>query len=283
MNLIIFIIFIAIILLCYLIAKKKNLNPQIWILLGMGFSVLALITILFIKPRPTIYSDSSVKKNGLNPVLFLLLLLLAGIMLGGQIGLIIERIDELSPQQNLNSSVSSKIEAPEIVKKEETPTSPTIILSKNQIAFVRAIESVEEEYNAAPNELKKSAIRTKRGKLIRSALNGDLRISGWIGKLMLMKTNSEGKAFIEIQLENTNITIKTWNNAISDLLDNTLIPQESRLYSEISELLIGERVVISGIFLPSDKYDFVREASLTESGSMSSPEFVFKFDAVRKY
>lgn len=163
------------------------------------------------------------------------------------------------------------------------PKEQEIKIPENQKAFVEAVESVQSEYDQAPNELKKSAIRTKRGKLIKFALNNHRDISGWVGSISDMQTNSEGKAVFAIKLEGTSIELQTWNNIISDSFDETLIAQDSNLYAIISELKKGDRVVVNGTFLPSPKSDFVKESSLTESSSMAEPEFIFRFDSVKLY
>ena len=153
---------------------------------------------------------------------------------------------------------------------------------QEQEEFVETVESFYKPYDAAPNELKKSSLRVKR----RSALSKILpnrEISEWVGTLKVMKTNSEGKAYITIKLEGSrSIEVKTWNNMLSDISDNTLIPNGSRLYTQIAELEEGATVMFSGRFL-SSKEDFLREASLTERGSMTAPEFIMKFSDVEEY
>ena len=74
--------------------------------------------------------------------------------------------------------------------------------------------------------------------------------------------------------------IKTWNNALSDIFDETLIENGSELYNAIADLSKGDKVVFSGTFA-SDERDFIREASVTERGSMTDPEFILKFSDVR--
>ena len=185
-----------------------------------------------------------------------------------------------------NSNQESSSTSVQRIPTETSETQPqrqSIPLPKKQIAFIAAIQSVKGEYEAAPNELKKSAVRTKRGKLIQQALGNSRNISDWVGILTDMQTNSDGKAIIEIQLEGTDIKVKTWNNSMSDIFDNTLIPQASRLYSAIAEMSKGQRVVFSGSFLSSDKGDYAEEASMTEAGSMSDPEFIFNFKSIRRY
>jgi len=155
------------------------------------------------------------------------------------------------------------------------------VAPRTQVAFARAVESVKSEYAAAPNELRKSAVRTRRGALIRSALGGSRAVTSWVGRLRRMQTNSEGRAMIVVELDGTNGTIETWNNALSDMMDNTLIPQSSPVYSALSDMAVGQTVLFSGSFL-RDERDYAREASMTEAGSMSSPNFILRFRSVRR-
>jgi len=168
-------------------------------------------------------------------------------------------------------------------QKQDQQVQQPIPLPDKETAFIQAIQSAKAAYKEAPNELIKSAIRTQRGKLIQKALGGSRNVSDWIGVLNDMETSSEGKAILEIKLEGTDIQVGTWNNTLSDMFDNTLIPQESPVYFAASQLKEGDRVIFSGTFLPSDGNDYVKESSLTESGSMSRPEFIFKFKAIKAY
>lgn len=149
-------------------------------------------------------------------------------------------------------------------------------------AFIEAVESMEDPYDEAPNELKKSAIRTKRGQLIKKALSESRNFKDWWGTLVDMQTTGDGKAFIKIRPDGTSqIMIMTWNNELSDIGDRTLISQKSSLFSVLSELSEGDDVVFSGTFIRSDENDFVKEGSMTESGSMDEPEFIARFSSIK--
>lgn len=156
-----------------------------------------------------------------------------------------------------------------------------IILPASQVKFIEKVEFFYSLYREAPNELKKSALRTQRKQVISNLLS-NRKVSGWIGTLEDMQTNSEGKAFIEIKLEGAkSITIKTWNNLLSDVFDNTLIENGTELYNAISNLTEGDLIIFNGTFI-SDDSDYIKEASITERGSMTDPEFIMKFTNVKK-
>ena len=77
----------------------------------------------------------------------------------------------------------------------------------------------------------------------------------------------------------SDISVKTWNNSLSDISDGTLIEPSSQLFAVASQLHKGQLVRFSGS-LREDKTDCVRDSSLTLDGSISEPEFIFKFQSI---
>jgi hypothetical protein len=73
--------------------------------------------------------------------------------------------------------------------------------------------------------------------------------------------------------------VQTWNNALSDIEDDTLIDPKSALFAKASALSVGQEVTFSGAFRPYTT-DCIREGSLTLSGSITEPEFIFRFSDV---
>ncbi|MNF12751.1 hypothetical protein D3C80_2143530 [compost metagenome] len=64
-------------------------------------------------------------------------------------------------------------------------------------------------------------------------------------------------------------------------MDGTLIDKGTPLYSALLTMSVGDAVTVSGGFLPSEE-DGVKETSLTIRGSMSDPEFLFRFNDISK-
>lgn len=151
----------------------------------------------------------------------------------------------------------------------EEPITPT-----DQNEFTRIVLTNKARYDAGSNELQKSLTRRDRKRAL-SGLLPSLKVNDWMGKLVKMGTTSDGKAYIAVEVA-SNIHLKTWNNALSDISSKTLFDQDTNIYRFISGLREGQSVQFSGSFLPSDK-DFLEEASVTEHGSMTSPEFIFRF------
>jgi hypothetical protein len=154
-------------------------------------------------------------------------------------------------------------------------------MPEEQRQFVTIVGSYEPQYKAAANELQKSALRTKRkSDLEKSSISKD--VSGWVGVLSGLETTSDGKAIITVQLQNSPITLKTWNNGFSDSGHGTLISHGSGMYDKLSKFKEGDFVRFSGSLFLDDK-DYFRELSMTEEGSMTEPEFLFKFAEINAY
>jgi hypothetical protein len=175
-----------------------------------------------------------------------------------------------------NSATNSQSTGPS-PSFSSVPSAP-LPMPAAESALIAAVAQARGGYNDGMNELQKSAVRTRRVDLIRSALGDSLDVLNWSGTLDSMNTNGEGKAVLSIKIDE-NINISTWNNALSDIASNTLIPQTSRLYQVASTMSPGQRVYFSGSFIASPK-DFILEKSVTERGSMNSPDFLFRFSSI---
>jgi len=153
-------------------------------------------------------------------------------------------------------------------------------LSERQARFLTAVEAFPKRFENASNELQQSALRDERRSAIKDALDGRREVDGWIGTIKRLQTNSEGRAILVVSIS-PHIDLVTWNNAISDLIDSTLIDKGTPLFNALSNMSIGDKVFVSGIFLSSDD-DWIRENSITLRGSMMNPEFLFRFHEVIK-
>lgn len=85
---------------------------------------------------------------------------------------------------------------------------------------------------------------------------------------------------LEISLADS-IRVETWNNDLSDAASHTLIDPTSPLFVALSQMRQHDQVIFSGMFFPSD-VDCVEEHSISLGGSMTDPEFVFRFQSVRQ-
>lgn len=171
-----------------------------------------------------------------------------------------------SPNKNTSNSSEEK----NTVVKSEIPT--------EESNFVGVITGYTNKFSDAKNELQQSTLRDSRKIQIANSLQSR-SVSGWIGKINHIETNSEGKGVLSVSLS-PDVVIKTWNNALSDITTNTLIEKGSPVYSELINLSPGQKIEFSGRFYESDT-DYITETSVTINGSMRSPEFLFKFTSIK--
>jgi hypothetical protein len=148
----------------------------------------------------------------------------------------------------------------------------------DQDNFAQLVTKNAKLFEQAKNELQESSLRRTRKKELAAALI-DRSVTDWIGKIESLETNSDGKAMVSLSIGD-NIEIKTWNNALSDYADNTLIDESSPVYESLFNLTKGQRVKFSGTFLSSTT-DHISETSLTIDGSMKRPEFLFRFATIK--
>ena len=162
---------------------------------------------------------------------------------------------------------------PEAVQEPEMPPS--------QRQFCEAITAGRQEYDAArrsgANELKLSKLRSSRTAAVLAAVPGGT-VKDWVATVETLQTNGEGKAVFVVQLP-CDVKLGTWNNALSDIADNSLIPQSSPLFDAIAELNTGTKLRVSGKLAAGD-VDGFREASMTELGSMTDPVYILRFSGI---
>ncbi|HOD53513.1 MAG TPA: hypothetical protein PKJ08_03190 [Candidatus Cloacimonadota bacterium] len=169
---------------------------------------------------------------------------------------------DANPSNSDNIQTQSKYEIPQL-----------------QSDFVKIYVKYSSDYNEAINELQKSLLRTKRSKEVSILFSNSKKAENWIGTIVSLSTNTEGKAALEIELLNTDIKIITWNNTLSDWDTNTLIPQDSKLFNSLLNMKEGDTVIFSGRFFADEK-DGIIFCNLTELGAMTSPEILMKFESV---
>jgi len=164
------------------------------------------------------------------------------------------------------------------------PARPTLSMPEDQAAFCGLIDEAAQMYRSASNDLKKSAVRGQRKGALAEVL-GRGRVTGWVGHVSQLTTNGDGKAVLTVDLP-CDAAVSTWNNALSDVMDETLIPQSSELFSVLADLdeggwgKKGSAVRFTGQFVGGRGPDGYGEMSLTELGAMTDPSFVFRFAAV---
>jgi len=148
-----------------------------------------------------------------------------------------------------------------------------------QAKFINIIEAAKETIGNAETDLQRNVALRARDKDL-CAILGNNKATKWTGLIDNVGANGEGKAYVEIKIADR-ITIKTWNNALSDFSDNTLIPTTSDFFDNLVAMKDGDLVNFSATFLKSSN-SCLTKANMTEVFYGISPEFIVKFSNVSK-
>jgi hypothetical protein len=162
---------------------------------------------------------------------------------------------------------------------------PESIIPLPQRSFTIMVESFIPRYNNADTEIRKTNVRFERKDAIVQyfSASGSLRFQEWVGEVQDLKTERDGEASFSVKLKGSETIIGTWNNSLSDSFSHTMISRGDALYPSLMEIKNGDEVTVSGTFIiEGNGQDYVREESLTEPGSMTSPEFLVRFSQVGK-
>jgi hypothetical protein len=157
---------------------------------------------------------------------------------------------------------------------------PTIQLPDGETTFINIVQKGQEGNKTAENDLQKGGVRAAREKGLCSALSS-LDVNNWIGEVSTLSSNTDGKGVLAIKIA-PDVYVQTWNNAASDIMDNTLIEPSTALFSKASQLKEGQTIKFSGSFFKSSEETVgcLTESSLTLDGTLSEPEFVFRFSDI---
>jgi hypothetical protein len=170
---------------------------------------------------------------------------------------------------------TQQAQAPVVV----TPPRPELPIPADEHNFITAVQRGQSAFRAAPNEMAQGGTRSQRRAAICQNLSG-VSVLRWVGQIEKLSSNSDGKGVLEIAVA-PGVHVKTWNNDLSDSFGsaNTLIDPSSPLFAVVSQMKQGDEVLFSGTFFPST-LDCVREGSVTLEGSMTDPEFIFRYASV---
>jgi hypothetical protein len=166
----------------------------------------------------------------------------------------------------------------------ETIPQQASFIPPTQRSFTSIVESFIPSYNAADTEIRKTNVRFERKNAVARyvAESGGLRFQGWAGQVESLKTESDGEASVSVKLSGSQTVIRTWNNSFSDSDAHTMISRNDALYQFLTAIKEGDEVTVSGTFLLSDNQsDYIKESSLTEAGSMTTPEFLVRFSEIK--
>lgn len=135
---------------------------------------------------------------------------------------------------------------------------------------------------AIQNEFQQNAvIETWEKALCDLARNATVK--DWLGRVYDVHETWDRNASLNVEIHDR-IWLETYGSAIAEKENGpSNIKKETELYDTVTSLKKGDRIIFSGEFI-SSKGDYKRgcvtERSLTRSGAIREPEFIFRFDRI---
>ena len=159
--------------------------------------------------------------------------------------------------------------------KSPKAAAPNMQLPLEEQKFVDIVQKAQKDASKASNDMAKGGILAIRSKNLKEL---ETSVQNWFGRVVKIGSNSDGKGVLSIEVA-SDVTICTWNNALSDIGDKTLIEPGSDLFNTAAALRKGQKVKFSGSFISDDETGF-SEQSLSLDGKIKDPEFTFKFSSI---
>ena len=151
-----------------------------------------------------------------------------------------------------------------------------LVANNNQKEFCNINKKYSDLSKKTSKDLKLQLYKRKRKKELSKF---DYEFLNWAGKIEEIDSVGDEYAYVSISVCK-NVTIKTWNNEFSDMMDKSLIHIDTELYEILLDLEKGNSVITSGSFTESDS-DYFQETSITNKGSLSEPEYLVKFSNIQ--
>ena len=166
----------------------------------------------------------------------------------------------------------------EPVQKSDSPsvTVAKIELPKSESDLIEVVKKAQMGASQAENDMARGGILAARNNSLKGM---PVDVQDWIGVVTKVDSNSDGKGVLSIEIA-PDVTVKTWNNAISDSFNNTLLEPGTPLFNTAAALKKGQQVQFSGHFFLDDESGF-KESSLTLRGKLKEPAFIFKFSSIK--
>jgi hypothetical protein len=145
----------------------------------------------------------------------------------------------------------------------------------DQTRFIAVVTTAQDDAADADNDMQLGAALSRRDKAL-CKIVGNGKTKDWSGKISTLDANGEGKGVVSIEIAE-DLHVATWNNALSDYEDDTLIEPGS-LFDKFLSHDVDDVVTFSGKLLGDDSC--VNDKRLTLSGKVNDPEFLFRFSGV---
>jgi len=208
------------------------------------------------------------KKRIMIPVGFLVLAMLSSVFGSSS---------ETSTSSSTSSASSSESAEPEEPVEVEPVGGRYGDYPAAQLKFVQTVDKAKTAIRDAETDLQESVALRARDKAL-CAILGKNNATNWTGLIGRIGANGEGKAYVTVDIGD-DMKVSTWNNALSDFMDDTLIPTTSSFFDDLVALKKGDPVTFSGTFLSSSD-SCLKKSNLTDLFYGRDPDFVFRFSDV---
>lgn len=178
--------------------------------------------------------------------------------------------DETSAAAAAPSQKPSATPKPKPAPKPVNPYGPQ---PPQQLQFIKLAQTAMDVYANASNDLKAGAALSNRNRAMCS-LVGAGRVAMWSGTVTTLDSNGDGYGIVTIEIA-PDIEVSTWNNAFSDVFDDTLI-KPGPLFDKIVNLEEGQTVRFAGQLRPGTD-TCVNDSRLTQAGKVEDPSFIIRF------
>lgn len=156
-------------------------------------------------------------------------------------------------------------------------SSPYGTYPASESEFVATIESATKDLAGDITDLQRSQFIEMRDQKLCVILSG-IQVDNWVGTVHDIGATGDGYAYVEIEIA-PSIVVQTWNNALSDLLDKTLIKPDASFFKTVVPMKVGTKVSFSGDFVASTN-SCLKRANITEVFYGTDPNFVFRFSNI---
>ncbi|MCX5480350.1 hypothetical protein OSH08_15170 [Kaistia geumhonensis] len=150
--------------------------------------------------------------------------------------------------------------------------------SRDETAFIKAVGDARTAYEKAGDD-DRVALQSSRAAAICAAVKKP-EVNGWVGAIREVERDPGGRTILSVALPDGTL-VKTWNNAMSDIEDKTLILAGTPLAAAVGKLAKGDAIRFSGTFF-ADEPDCYRSSRLSLDQSMTEPSFLFRFTSLEK-
>jgi hypothetical protein len=187
----------------------------------------------------------------------------------------------MQDKEKTQTSIADNAKPQTTAAAEKPAPAPSLVevnrpeVQSNFLALTREAQS---KGKTAENDMQKGGLLATRNSEVCKLLATGGSVENWTGKISKIDSNSDGKGVFGVEI-GKDIQRMTWNNALSDIGDETLLEPGSDLFNRISAMKVGTEIKFSGAFI-ADSSMCLKESSITLNGKLLKPEFIFKFSDV---